>query len=794
VDIFVEPAFSAVVNGDRYSIKGRAKPFADSRESSIELSVKGIDVTRYLAYLPVKMKARIVSAVVDVDSIVSFLQRPDSGPALVVSANLALKDLAIDDHAKKPLIRLPSADIDIASLELFARRAHLSSLIIDAPEVSVTRDKEGRFSLQDLVPTGASAEATPKEMPDGEEGDGFVAVLDRFELKKGKIVFSDAAAVEPVNIRLEEMDLGIRGFSTEKGSKAKMRLSARLAKSGRLTAEGTIGVEPMAANLALEVKGLPVGPFQPYFQESLRIALLGGNLALKGNVAVRGSKSGEPSVIYTGNLLVSNVASIDQNQGNDFIKWKTLSFSSLKAGINPLFVHTGGIALADFYTRVAVNSDGTLNLHGIVADDPQPAVPEKGAVAESFAGTTKPQDKEEPAPDIEVGSLTLQGGTIDFSDHLIKPNYNGSLNEIGGRISGLSMKPGHLADVELRGKLDNSVPLEITGKINPSKQSLLVDLAFKFHDLDLSPMTPYSGKYIGYSIEKGKLSLDLKYLIAKRELKSENRIFFDQFTLGDRVESPDAIKLPVRLAVALLKDRHGRIELDVPVTGSIDDPQFSVGRIIIKVILNIITKAVTSPFALLGSLFGGGEELSYAEFQYGSSSMTQEASKKIETLAKALNERPGLRLEIEGHGDIEKDGGSLKTRFFERKIKAQKAKDMARTGETVPAVDDIIVDEPEYEKYLTLAYKAEKFAKPKNIIGLTKSLPPEEMEKLILTHTTVTDDDLRALAKERAIRIKDALLATGKVTADRIFIVEPKSIAPEKKEKAKDARVDFTLK
>jgi hypothetical protein len=321
-----------------------------------------------------------------------------------------------------------------------------------------------------------------------------------------------------------------------------------------------------------------------------------------------------------------------------------------------------------------------------------------------------------------------------------------------------------------------------------------VDLKVRFKDIDLSPMTPYSGKYAGYTIQKGKLSLDLKYLIDKRKLDSQNVIFLDQFTFGDRVESPHATKLPVKLAIALLKNRNGEIKLDLPVSGSLDDPKFSVWGIVLKIILNLITKAATSPFALLGAAFGGGEELSYIEFDYGMAKITETNLKKIDTLVKALLDRPGLKLDLEGHVDLERDREGLKQYLFQKKLKAQKLNETLKKGQPAVPVDEVQIDPKEYEKYLKLAYKQEKFPKPKNVLGMAKDIPAPDMEKLVFTYIEVKESDLRSLAAQRAMSVKDAVLKSGKIEAERIFTLEPKSLVPEKKEKLKDSRVDFKLK
>lgn len=234
--------------------------------------------------------------------------------------------------------------------------------------------------------------------------------------------------------------------------------------------------------------------------------------------------------------------------------------------------------------------------------------------------------------------------------------------------------------------------------------------------------------------------------------------------------------------------------MDIPVTGSLDDPKFSVWGIILKIIVNLLVKAATSPFALLGAIFGGGEELSYLEFDYGVATIAETNTKKIDTLVKALSDRPALKLEIEGHTDMEKDREALKQLFFNRKLKAQKLNEFVKKGQPVVPMDEVKIEPKEYEKYLKMAYKGEKFPKPKNILGMAKDLPVPEMEKSILTHLEITEGDLGALASQRAMKVKDAILKSGQVEPERIFILEPKSLGPEKKEKLKDSRVDFKLK
>ncbi|HVO83968.1 MAG TPA: DUF748 domain-containing protein, partial [Syntrophobacteria bacterium] len=321
-----------------------------------------------------------------------------------------------------------------------------------------------------------------------------------------------------------------------------------------------------------------------------------------------------------------------------------------------------------------------------------------------------------------------------------------------------------------------------------------LDLKAGVQDIELEPFTPYSGKYAGYAIEKGKLSFNVDYKIDNRKLKADNQVILDQLTFGDKVESPTATKLPVLLAVALLKDRNGVIDVNLPISGSLDDPEFSVGGVILRVLINLIAKAATSPFALLGAAFGGGEELSYVEFQPGLASLDDTAVDKLSKVGKALNDRPGLSLDISGHADPVADREGLKRYLLERAVKAQKVKDLVKRGESAPSLDKVTVEPSEYEQYLTRAYKEAKFPKPRNVIGLVKDLPVPEMEKLIITNTEITDDDLLQLASERAAAAQEYMINTAQVPADRVFLVSPKIEAGEGGDKGSGSRVKFALK
>ncbi len=803
----VEPSFSAVINGDPYTLTGITKPFKDSRETEFRIAIKDLDIPYYLAYVPMKLNFRLPSAKLDVESTLTYRQEKDKTPALVLKGTAGLRDVVLEDLKKASLLKIPSLTVEMASVEPLAGRIHLAKVALEAPEVNIRRNAVGEINLLALAPEKKKEEAKKEDRQEtaapsatpAQDKSGTIVDVDQLLIEKGTVNFRDETTPQPFSLPLRNVRLEGQNLSTAAGKEGTVDLSVGFPKGGTLSLKGPFTITPVSTKLAIDAKGIDLPGFQPYWMEAVNLHVTGGKIGTRGSLTVSLAEK-TPKIRYAGRLMITRFASIDKVQAADFLKWKSLYLNDLDVNVSPLKVQIRQVALTDFYSRVMVYPDATLNVQKIASEKKEEAG--KPSAKDEAAGPQAPpkepakdgKEKPKAGPDITIDAITLQGGEIDFLDRHIKPTFSGRLVEIGGRIGRMSSREAIQADVDLKGRLDGYAPLEITGKINPLSKDLFVDLKMSFKDMDLSPVTPYSGKYAGYAIEKGKLSFDLKYLIAKRKLESQNVVFIDQLTLGEKVESPQATKLPVSLAISLLKDRHGQIKLDIPVAGTLDDPKFSVWRIIVQVLVNILTKAATAPFALLGSLMGGGEEMSYVEFDAGGIAVGEANIKKLATLGKALQERPALKLDIEGFVDREKDREGLRTTLFQRKIKVQKLNETLKKGAAAVPVDDVKIEPGERDRYLKMAYSAEKFPKPRNIIGMAKSLPPAEMEKLMLTNIEVRDEDLRLLASQRALRVRDVLLKSGDVTPDRVFIVEPKSLTPQKKEKLKNSRVDFRLK
>jgi hypothetical protein len=402
---------------------------------------------------------------------------------------------------------------------------------------------------------------------------------------------------------------------------------------------------------------------------------------------------------------------------------------------------------------------------------------------------------------------------VYFSDRFIKPNYSADLTDLVGSLNAFSSEPDpsgavQMAELALTGRAEGTASLDISGKLNPLAKPLALDVVGKVHDLELPPLSPYAIKYSGYGIERGKMSVDVHYeVLPSGQLTASNKLVLNQLTFGEKVEGAPA-SLPVKLAVTLLADRNGVIDLDLPISGSLNDPQFSVGPIVVKAIFNIIGKAVTAPFTLLAKAFGGsGEEMSQVAFAPGSSTLTPQARQNLDKVAKALIDRPALKLTVNGTADLDSERAGYQKERLKALVAAEKRRDEAASGQgkgdgkgdgkdgkgerataapgkagaasapapgasaAMAAVQTTAPDitGAEYEALLKQVYKRSDIKKPRNAIGLAKDLPVAEMERLLMASVPVGDNQMRQLAQARATAVRD-YLAAQQLPSDRLFV------------------------
>ena len=795
VEVFIKPFFSANFNGTAFESKGTTKPFADTRETLFGIKLSDINLPYYFAYSPVELGFNLASATADLDLNLSYIQYSDKNPSLSLDGNLKLSDILLNEKGGARLIDLPLLDVEIAPSDLLLLDINIKNVLFDSPVITAEIDRKGELNLLTLAPDMAGGTETEQTSTEKGSDSAFTLDIDRIEVRSGRVNFKDFTTATPFKKTIAPIDITVNSLSTSPYKDAGLVFTFKNKARESVKVDGRFSINPVAADLSIDTQKINLAVLQPYLDDKIKLLVKRGYGGVKGNLKLSAGE-GESSVSasFNGGVSLSRFWAVDNTTFDDFFKIKTLQVKKIDFTYSPdkkTSLDIKEVFLSDFYTRLIIATDGNFNVSEIAATDGDPAVE---VVTEKAATTEEEADKKTSnRPDIKVAKVTLRNGSVNFSDKLVNAGYSTDLLEINGEISSLSTDADKRADLTLTAKLDKYAPLDISGKVNPLSEEIFIDIKVDFKNFELSTLSPYSAKYIGKNIAKGKLFMELKYFIEERELKSENNILIDQITLGEKVESEDATKLPVGLAISLLKNRSGEIELKLPVSGSLDDPKFSIGPIVLKMVVNLLVKAATSPFALLGAIGGGGDELSYVEFDAGSRLILDERAKKLDNLVTALYDRPALKLEIEGYSDIPADTEEIKRYRFERKVKEEKFKKAVRKNPAI-TVDEIVFEDTEYEKYLWRAYKKSTFDKEKTKVGLTKKLEPEEMKRLILANITVTKEELRGLASERAQAVKEHIIGSGKVEEERVFIVYPDSLTPKEKENISKSRVEFRLK
>jgi hypothetical protein len=725
------------------------------------LDAKGIDLGGYHPYLA-RQLASPVTGRLDTSASITFSK--DTG-LMLDGITLAVHGLAAE-FGNREGIRLPEVSAAGGKVDLKENRAELESVKLSGGDIRLSREEGGRLSFERLLlrKEGAKEVRAAKAPPPTP----FSYHVKRVEGEGLDISFIDRTREGSPAFPLRRLRFSLQDISGPKADPIPFKLATSYGKRGSIGASGTVLPSPLKVRGSVDLQRIPLRDFDAYLPDNLAVSLAGGAVDSRMTFDLSHA-SGKLTGSYGGSLGVRSFYCLDTRENEDLLKWERLQLNGIKGTLSPLSLSIGDISLSDYYSRIIVTKDGTLNLQNLMeekAGAQPPAQP--GRTAQSTPSSEPSMGK----PNIRIGTVTLQGGTMVFSDRHIPTPFTTTFYNLGGRISGLSSEETRAAGVDLRGNLENHSPLSITGSINPLRKDLFVDLTIDFSDIELSPTTPYTGTYLGYAVDKGKLSLSLKYHIENKELKSENKIFFDQLTFGKKVESDKATSLPVRLAVALLKDRKGEIHLDLPVTGRTDDPKFSIWGLVFKVLKNLLVKAATSPFALLQAAFGGKEDFSSVTFSPGSADLTQPEQDKLRKLAGAILDRPELNVEISGYVDREKDPEGYRRELLAKKMRTEKflalVKQKRNTPGQSPETTEILPDE--YSSYLKAVYRKEKFSKPRNLIGMLKDLPDDEMKKLIFTHTVVGDAELQSLARERAAVVYAWLVDKGKVAKERVFL------------------------
>ena len=591
--------------------------------------IGGLSLKKYSPYSHDYARYQIAGGLLDVaadynyDSVTNILNLTVSNAAI----HLAQLELKSPDTGET-LIAIPAFSITDTEASVLRQTARVGLIKSSGGSLLVRQEADGSVNLLSLLnlPTNAPASSTnasastPSAAPVS-NAPPWTARIDEIAFDNYAFKIEDKKPAQPATFNIDQLGFDLKGVSNVSNAPVTASLSLRFAGTGFVAVNGSATLLPPSADLQINLSNIDLRPIQPYVQPQAKLAITGGALDLHGAARYASREPGAPLVSFAGDLALNKFATTDDVLFKDFAKWDALNVDGIKLDMQPDKLRVDQVKITGLETSLIVGPDRRANLQTILRDKigatnattsiAVEAAPSSSALAASApATTTTPPAKKIPF-DVALGALVLENAAIHYSDQSIEPHCSFDIQEFGGTVTGLSSDEQARATVDMKGKVDARAPFSVTGKLNPLATNMFVDIAVAFTNTELTPFSPYSEKYVGRPLEKGKLAFAVHYLIDNKALKAENGFYVDQFTLGPKNNSPDATKLPVKLAIALLKDRNGLISLDIPLTGRLDDPKFRVGPVIWQVVKNLLEKAATSPFSLLGALVGGGEEFEF---------------------------------------------------------------------------------------------------------------------------------------------------------------------------------------
>ena len=737
--------------------------------SSGKLSLSGVKLRTLWQYLRHRFQFDVTDGVLAFNGGYTVDMHTTPPTFQVSHSELEIANLAIAEAGGlEPVIEVPVFKVEDASLDISKHDMTIGGVVVGHARWKAWRNQDGTVNYQAMFAPveGPGAEPVPvtKASPAQEEKPWSILVK-RVGIEHHAVDFEDRMLQTPAHVEITELMVRTHDVRVPLKGPLPLTVDMYVNGMGRIQIDGTVVANPFQADVRVGLKDIAIKPFQPYFEKVAGLDIQFGAMNVEGRVHLALEHPRAPLLSFDGNASVANLSVTNRGQDEELASLKLLALNHIQLAVDPTAVSIEEVAIQQPVLRVVLQSDGNMNLPKQTQDDSGPAPKDPKA-------EPSPQSKGGPVP-VRIKIVKLLKAAATFSDESIQPPVRTGISDLSGTIKGLSSKQLARADVNLTGRVDRVSPLKIIGTINPLTEDAFTDLAITFENMDLTTGGPYSGKYVGYGLSKGKLFFDLKYKISRKQLEAENSIVVDQLTFGERTNSPDATSLPVPLAVALLKDRKGRIEINLPIRGDLADPDFKYGKVVLSTLLNVLTKIVASPFTLLGKLIPGGgdaEELGFIEFQPGSATVTSEETRKIEVLAKALEERPGLKLDITGTADPSLDREALKVKKFIDQLRALRARERgkAAVGEEplTPEDEQRLVA----ELYEQLRAQAGDSASPQPAGVPVKPPTAQEMKQRLIASIPVDDTELRTLARQRAELLRDQLIEAGKLAEERVFL------------------------
>ena len=734
----------------------------------LEVTGAGLDITRLKARaisgLPADVAASLDHAHARLDRLGVALGGKE-GPAIQAALPRIALD-GLDVAAPGQPVKVKAVAVTDVSLDTAARRIGLGALSVDGAELRVRREADGRLSLASLLPK-ASAPPTPAPAA-ASPAQPWSLHLASFALNHAALQVDDAGVSPAMHMQVSPIDLTVTDIDSDLARPVGVRFDARMGGT-TLKVSGPVTPAKASGELKVALAGLQLRPLLPYGPKLKDVDLTSGEASASGELRFKGADAG--AVTFSGQAALDKVSVRQPSTNGLLFSWDAFRLEGLRYGAKGASVERA--VLTAPLGRVVIMPNGTLNLVAVTGS----AEPPPAAAAPAQSSAAKGAPAAAPALPFALKQLMIDGGTMEFADQSIDPNFQVRIEALQGSLANLSNKPDAIVDVDLTGQVvDRFSPATIKGSLNPFAFDRQTDMKLAFRNIELPLFNPYSGRYAGYAIAKGKLTTELSYKIDNRMLKADHHVVIDQLQWGAATDSKEKAPIPVRLATALLKDKDGVINLDVPVTGTMDDPKFKVWPIIWQIVRQTLEKAAVAPFRMIGGLFAGAEKAQFVDFEPGSAALPPEAAQALGALGKGLSGKHEISLDVPAGPGLAADGVALADLRLDAALLAQKAKPATlaelkpdeRLARLKALYKDRFKQNPEFPKPTPPA--AGQAAPPKVSPEQRKADEMAWLQDRLRPAFTPSAGELQTLGETRARAVRDALLADGGVDPTQVFM------------------------
>ena len=729
---------------------------------------KDFDVTHYNPYIDQAAKASLQeynilldSLLTSVDLHLDLFDKNETFNVVMDNSQFSLHNLRVkrrDTHEN--LLTFDSFVFDGIGFDLAKQDTSIGKISMNGLHTYVKRYKDAKLNVVDLVIPKVQKQTVKKE-----NKSDFHLNIKEFTLNNAKVDFTDEALEKTAKQTLSNINVSLFDIDSNKNTWLNYKTSIKINKTGQLYADGKIRHTPLKQSGRFNLKNLSIADINPYLNESTYVSIEDGKLGVSGKTNYAKSKN-KPDLNLQGKLDIKSLFINNKQDNSTLFSLNKLDVKKFTYELNPDRLYVDEVDLDSFYVDAFVDENKTLNFAKL---SKKTDTNESNTTVQTESNSSKPFDA-------KIVKINVTNGSAKFADFSIPIKFQTNIHDLNGVIYVLSSVPGETSYVNIVGEVDKYGSTVLKGSVDASSPKLYTDLDFNFKNLELSSLSGYSATFAGYKIDSGKLFLDLGYDIINSEMKGSNSVMINKIILGDEIDDENVTHLPLGFVIGLLEDNDGIIDLNLPVEGNVDSPDFKYGAVVWKVFSNLITKAVTAPFALLGSMMGiDGEELSYIEFEDGKSMITPSQREKLDNIAKIMLKRPKINLAISASYDKKADLFALKReKLIAIVIKESGAKNIneQENALTIDLLEEIYDDLRDDDKLDELKEKLAKEYKDEEL----QRVYQKELLALDIDIQEVLPAELEALAKNRQNIIENYLLNEVHVDSKRIENTELKAL------------------